>query len=81
MPLMNIVVWHKPPPQNASSILLKQIIRFLNYYLREPLHIDLEKQLIINANNDFLGMLASLDCMHYRWKKIHVPWNKKNSII
>jgi hypothetical protein len=31
-------------------------------------------QFAINAARGFLGMFASLDCMHYEWKNCPVAW-------
>jgi hypothetical protein len=39
-------------------------------YLRQPTQINLEKLLKINEECEFPRMLASIDCMHYKWKKI-----------
>jgi len=41
---------------------------FQPMYLKEPTQVDIEQQLHNNAKRGFLGMFASLDCMHYIWK-------------
>jgi hypothetical protein len=46
--------------------------KFEAYHLRQPTRADFEKQLSINVDRGFLGMIASLDCMHYEWKNCPV---------
>jgi hypothetical protein len=47
---------------------------FEEHYLRQPTRADFDKQLAINSARGFPGMFASLDCMHYEWKKCPVAW-------
>ena len=44
--------------------------KFGEYHLRQPTRLDFLKQLGINSARGFPGMFASLDCMHYEWKKL-----------
>ena len=41
-------------------------------YLRQPMRVDIEKQMQINSARGFPGMFASLDCMHWTWKNCPV---------
>jgi hypothetical protein len=55
---------------SASMLALKrfvQVIRvvYKNTYLRQPTREDLKKQVAIDTERGWLGMFASLDCMHY----------------
>ena len=47
---------------------------FGDTYLRQPTHVDIEKQMRINNACGFPGMFASLDCMHWTWKNCLVAW-------
>lgn len=42
--------------------------------MRQLTHADFQKQLAINSDQGFLGMFASLDCMHYEWKNCPMAW-------
>ena len=44
------------------------------HYLRQPTRADFEARLRIDEARGFLGMFASLDCMHYVWKNCPVAW-------
>ena len=37
---------------------------FEKYHMRQPTHGDFDKHIAINEAQEFLKMLASLDCMH-----------------
>jgi hypothetical protein len=63
-------------------------VLFEDYYMRQPIRADFEKQLAINEARGFPGIFASLDCMHWEWKNCPVAWqgdfgdrNGKKSII
>nr|XP_040256233.1 uncharacterized protein LOC120973963 [Aegilops tauschii subsp. strangulata] len=43
-------------------------------YLREPTAADTEKLLAINAGMCFPGMLASIDCIHWKWNTCPFAW-------
>jgi hypothetical protein len=44
------------------------------WYLRKPTREDKLQQMLINDHRGWPGMFASLDCMHYDWKKCLVAW-------
>ena len=61
---------------------------FENHHMRQPTRANFNKQLSINGARRFLGIFASLDCMHWEWKNFPVAWqgdfgdrNDKKSII
>jgi hypothetical protein len=43
-------------------------------YLRRPTQEDIEHLLQVNESRGFLGMLGSIDCMHWRWEKCPLAW-------
>lgn len=43
-------------------------------HLREPNIVDTALLLGINASKGFLGILGSIDCMHYEWKNYPSTW-------
>lgn len=49
---------------------------FEDHHLMQPTWETFEKQLAINHDRMFMGMLASLDCMHYVWKNCPVAWQE-----
>ncbi|KAK1649259.1 hypothetical protein QYE76_067064 [Lolium multiflorum] len=44
------------------------IIVFREHYCREPTVEDTRRLLSINESRGFLGMIGSIDCMHWEWK-------------
>jgi Plant transposon protein len=51
------------------TIFTETIVKcFGDEYLRQPNQEDLERILKTNGSRGFVGMLGSLDCMHWRWK-------------
>src|SRR5262249_39608216 len=48
---------------------------FGNEYLRSPNNTDLTRLLAIGEQRGFPGMLGSIDCMHWKWKKCPVAWH------
>ncbi|XP_062204272.1 uncharacterized protein LOC133906398 [Phragmites australis] len=44
-------------------------------YLRSPNEEDIACLLTINERRGFLGMLGSIDCMHWRWKNYPTVWS------
>jgi hypothetical protein len=47
---------------------------FSDEYLRSPTNQDIARLLRVGQSRDFLGMLGSIDCMHWRWKNCLVGW-------
>ncbi|KAH9121593.1 hypothetical protein AeMF1_006771 [Aphanomyces euteiches] len=45
------------------------IENFGDEYLREPTDDDISLLLGVNAKRGFVGMLGSIDCMHWQWNK------------
>ncbi|KAM1646798.1 hypothetical protein ACFXTN_007772 [Malus domestica] len=45
-------------------------------YLREPNQKDLNQLLCKAEDRGFTGMIGSLDCMHWNWKKCHTGWQE-----
>ncbi|XP_028097478.1 uncharacterized protein LOC114297279 [Camellia sinensis] len=41
---------------------------FFERYLRSPNSDDISRLLAMGSNRGFLGMLGSIDCMHWKWK-------------
>lgn len=41
---------------------------FGDEYLRPPSEVDITRLLEMNARRGFIGMLGSIDCMHWQWK-------------
>jgi len=37
-------------------------------YLRKPTQVDVDRLLAVVEARNFLGMLGSIDCMHWEWK-------------
>ncbi|XP_028090856.1 uncharacterized protein LOC114291052 [Camellia sinensis] len=57
-------------------------------YLRSPTITDISRLLAIGEVSGFLGMLGSLDCIHWEWKNCPTAWQgqyvghqKKSTII
>jgi hypothetical protein len=67
-------------PKTISTKCLKHFVKMICVifeceYLWQPLRANLEKQLRINGDYDFVGMFVLLDCMHYyRWKNCPIAW-------
>jgi hypothetical protein len=47
---------------------------FGDIYLRSPTVKDTAQILAFNEARGFLGMLKSIDCMHWKWKNYPVAW-------
>jgi hypothetical protein len=50
---------------------------FETKYLRQLTRDDIERQLKVNKAQRFLGMFATLDCMHYQWKNCPIVWQRQ----
>ena len=46
-------------------------------YLRRPNVADLQRLLYIGNQRGFLGMLGSIDCMHWEWKNCPMAWHRQ----
>jgi hypothetical protein len=46
-------------------------------YLREPTVENTARLLSINEGRGFLGMIESIDCMHWEWKNYPFAWQEK----
>lgn len=64
------------------------IAQFGEEYLRTPTAADLERLLHIGEYRGFIGMVGSIDCMHWEWKNCPAAWkgqyqgrNKKATIV
>jgi hypothetical protein len=60
--------------ESLKQFCLALWVEFEAHHLRQPSRDDFLKQLVVKANRGFLGMFASLDCMHYKWKNCLVAW-------
>ena len=47
---------------------------FFKEYLRKPKNEDITKLLAHSKHRSFLGMLSSIDCMHWKWKNCQFAW-------
>uniref|UniRef100_A0A0D3D6B3 Myb-like domain-containing protein n=1 Tax=Brassica oleracea var. oleracea TaxID=109376 RepID=A0A0D3D6B3_BRAOL len=52
----------------------KIIYLFGDEYLRRPTPVDLQRLLDIGEHRGFLGMIGSIDCMHWEWKNCPTAW-------
>ncbi|CAN6725426.1 unnamed protein product [Malus baccata var. baccata] len=54
----------------GKSTILKSISFYSNECLRKPTTIDLQRLLKNGEMQGFPGMIGSIDCMHWTWKKL-----------
>ena len=47
---------------------------FGDEYLRRPNEDDLARLLYVGEQRGFPGMIGSIDCMHWEWKKCPIGW-------
>jgi hypothetical protein len=52
------------------------IVFFGDKYLRAPNAQDTARLMAMNNARGFLGMLGSIDCMHWRWDKCPTAWRE-----
>ena len=50
---------------------------FMSKYLIIPICVDILRQMNINKDKNWLDMFASLDYMHWRWKKHPTCWARQ----
>ena len=67
--------------ENIAMISLKKFVAavfdiFLEEYLRLPNNEDIARLLTNGQSHGFLGMLESIDCMHWKWKNCLVAWKR-----
>jgi hypothetical protein len=65
--------------ESAAIESLKKFVKavvniFSEEYLRSPNSNDIARLLTINEKRGFLGMLGSIDCMHWKWKNCPTAW-------
>jgi hypothetical protein len=48
--------------------------KFFAEYLMSPTQDDIARLLVIGESRGFLGMLGSIDCMHWKWKNCPNAW-------
>jgi hypothetical protein len=66
----------------GEATVLKSLKRFVQVvisvfsekYLRSPNNEDIARLLAEGKNRGFLGMLGSIDCMHWKWKNCPASW-------
>ncbi|XP_052308902.1 uncharacterized protein LOC112327556 [Populus trichocarpa] len=55
---------------------VKAIVKvFSDWYLWAPNEADIYRLLSIGEQRGFLGMLGSIDCMHWKWEKCPIAWH------
>ncbi|XP_057520705.1 uncharacterized protein LOC130800979 [Amaranthus tricolor] len=52
------------------------IAQFSAEYLRKPNTEDLQRLLKESKDRGFLGMIGSIDCMHWEWKNCPTGWKR-----
>lgn len=59
---------------NTEEVLYRIIEIYSDEYLRPPTADECDAIMAENAERGFPGMIASIDCMHWRWNKCPVAW-------
>lgn len=49
---------------------------FGSEYLRAPIDEDAKRLMVESEERGSLGMLGSIDSMHWTWKNYHVAWKR-----
>ncbi|XP_042441224.1 uncharacterized protein LOC122026552 [Zingiber officinale] len=59
----------------SMKLFVKAVISiFGDEYLRSPNSNDIARLLAVGEKRGFLGMLGSIDCMHWKWKNCSTAW-------
>ncbi|KAL0004140.1 hypothetical protein SO802_011701 [Lithocarpus litseifolius] len=59
----------------SLKIFVKVVVSiFFEEYLRSPNNNDIARLLAVGQHRGFLGMLGSIDCMHWKWKNCPSKW-------
>ena len=54
---------------------VKEVVNvFSEEYLKSPNSNDIARLVAVNEKHEFLGMLGSIDCMHWKWKNCLTAW-------
>uniref|UniRef100_A0A2N9EE81 Nuclease HARBI1 n=1 Tax=Fagus sylvatica TaxID=28930 RepID=A0A2N9EE81_FAGSY len=54
---------------------VKEVVNvFSEEYLKSPNSNDIARLVAVNEKREFLGMLGSIDCMHWKWKNYSTAW-------
>ncbi|BFG29888.1 hypothetical protein CerSpe_161620 [Prunus speciosa] len=61
--------------ENLKRFAKAIFVTFSDEYLRSPNTKDITRLLAIGDQRHFLGMLGSIDYMHWRWKNCPSPWH------
>jgi hypothetical protein len=57
----------------SLKLFVKSVVSiFSDEYLRSPTNHDIARLLVVDQSRGFLGMLGSIDCMHWKWKNCPV---------
>ena len=78
---MNEYVWIG---ESTAIESLKKFVKavvdiFSKEYLRSPNNEDIARLLVNGERCGFLGMLGSIDCMHWKWKNCSTTWKGQYS--
>ena len=60
--------------KSLKKFVIAVIDVFSKEYLRKPKNDDIAKLLSHGKHRGFLGMLGSIDCMHWKWKNCPSAW-------
>jgi hypothetical protein len=76
----NLIDDHLAMGESTSILCVKRFAMaivniFGSTYLRAPNAQDKARLLEFNADQGFSGMLGSIDCMHWSWKKCPAAWH------
>ncbi|XP_028088142.1 uncharacterized protein LOC114288750 [Camellia sinensis] len=60
--------------KNLKKFVKAVVAIFSDEYLRLPNNDDIARLLAVGESRGFLGMLGSIDCMHWTWKNCSTAW-------